>query len=270
MKYFVVSDVHGYYSAMKQSLDAAGFDETSNSHMLIVCGDLMDRGYEAERMQTYILHLMERKKVILVRGNHEDLVLEMLDNFDEYAPQINFTHHYRNGTFNTMLDLTGTGFFDAIMDRGKFVADCRNTPYIKTIIPSAIDFFETPHYVFVHGWIPCKVQLDPLARYSGERVYKYLPEWRNATQEDWNNARWFNGMELAHYHDVVEPDKTIVCGHWHCSWGWSHIKQKRKEFPQKNGSDWEKSFEPYKENGIIAIDGCTAYSGIVNCIVIDD
>lgn len=268
MKYFIVSDVHGYYSAMKQALDAAGFDETNNSHMLIVCGDLMDRGYEAGQMQEYILHLMERNKIILVRGNHEDLVLDMLDNFAKCAPHIFTSHHYHNGTFNTMLDLTGVDMFEAINDVDKFVAECRNTPYIKKIIPSSINYFETPHFVFVHGWIPCK-QL-PVASDRVRVSYVYRHDWRNASQEDWKTARWANGMELAHYHSIVEPNKTIVCGHWHCSWGWSRIQKNRDEFPQRNSKNWEKSFEPYTENCIVAIDGCTAYSGIVNCIVIDD
>lgn len=65
---------------------------------------------------------------------------------------------------------------------------------------------------------------------------------------------------------VLERSKTIVCGHWNCSWGWSHILQKRKEFPNNSRKEWEKSFEPYIEQGIIAFDACTDYSGIINVI----
>ena len=63
---------------------------------------------------------------------------------------------------------------------------------------------------------------------------------------------------------VMEKDKTIVCGHWHCSWGHCRLEGKCSEF----GKDSD--FSPFYADGIIAIDGCTAYSGRVNCIVLED
>ena len=33
---------------------------------------------------------------------------------------------------------------------------------------------------------------------------------------------------------------------------------------------WKDSFQPYIKPGIMAIDACTSYSGIVNCIVIEE
>lgn len=58
-------------------------------------------------------------------------------------------------------------------------------------------------------------------------------------------------------------DKTVVCGHWHCSYG--HAKMEDKpEFGY--GAD----FSPFYANGVLAIDGCTAASGIVNVVVIED
>ena len=80
---------------------------------------------------------------------------------------------------------------------------------------------------------------------------------------DWNYARWFNGMEVAHK-GVIEPNKTIVCGHWNSSYGHSVIEGKCSEF----GSDAD--FSPYYGKGIIALDACTAISTKVNCIVLDD
>ena len=73
--------------------------------------------------------------------------------------------------------------------------------------------------------------------------------------------KWKNGL--------VIPGKTIICGHWHCSWGWSHIDQRRKEFPDKSRRNWKKSFEPYVKEGIMAIDACTAYTEFVNCIILE-
>lgn len=49
----------------------------------------------------------------------------------------------------------------------------------------------------------------------------------------------------------------IVSGHWHCSWGHATF-------------DSNAVFTPYYSKGIIAIDACTAYSGFVNCLVLED
>ncbi len=63
---------------------------------------------------------------------------------------------------------------------------------------------------------------------------------------------------------VIEPNKTIVCGHWHCSYGHAKIKGKGTEF----GKD--ANFSPYRAKGVLAIDACTAVSGKVNVVVLED
>lgn len=40
MKLFVVSDVHSYFTEMKQALDKAGFDQNNPEHLFIGCGGL--------------------------------------------------------------------------------------------------------------------------------------------------------------------------------------------------------------------------------------
>ena len=42
-KLFVVSDIHGHYSLLKNALDRAGFDRNDPSHLLVCCGDYFDR-----------------------------------------------------------------------------------------------------------------------------------------------------------------------------------------------------------------------------------
>ena len=63
---------------------------------------------------------------------------------------------------------------------------------------------------------------------------------------------------------MLESGKTVVCGHFHTSYGHSKFERKCTEF----GEDAD--FSPFYAEGIIAIDGCTAHSGKVNCIVIED
>lgn len=256
MKYFVVSDPHGFFFELNAALSKAGFDMENPEHKLIVCGDLMDRGQEAVLMQQYIMQLIAKDKVILVRGNHEDLVLDLLDFYEGYVDYgIEYTHHYSNKTFDTLLQLSGWGRWSATTHCQSFVKACRNTPFVKSIIPKMVDFYETEHYVFVHGWIPCTT-----IKYPGGKTRKFNADWRNATPSQWEEARWLNGMDCAVREGIILPDKTIVCGHFHCSYG----HEKYDAQPTKG------NYAPFQAQGIIAIDACTVLSRAVNCIVLEE
>ena len=48
-----------------------------------------------------------------------------------------------------------------------FADAAKNMPFYKNIIPTMVDYFETEHYVFTHGWIPCISNRD--------KSYSYRP-----------------------------------------------------------------------------------------------
>lgn len=81
MRYYVTADVHGYFSELKDALTQQGFFADQEPHKLIVCGDLYDRGTEASQLQAFILELLAQDQVILIHGNHEDLTLNLLNNW---------------------------------------------------------------------------------------------------------------------------------------------------------------------------------------------
>lgn len=248
MKYYVTSDIHGFYSELSQSLSEAGFFTDEEPHKLIVLGDLFDRGQEARFLQQFILELMEKDEVILIRGNHEDMYVDLVT-VDQGIP---LKHHAQNGTHNTAMQLTAFDPVMAIIRHYDFAEAARNTDYYKKIIPTMRDYFETDHYVFVHGWIPC------IRERNG---YSYYSDWRSASAEEWAKARWYNGIDAA---VTCQEEKTIVCGHWHTSYGHAKYEGKGSEF------DDDADFSPYQAPGIIAIDACTAHSGLVNVLVIND
>ena len=76
-KYFVVTDVHGFYDEMRAALDRAGFDLTNPNHILVSLGDLLDRGRQPKECLEFVLGIPENRR-ILIRGNHEDLMWEMV------------------------------------------------------------------------------------------------------------------------------------------------------------------------------------------------
>ena len=255
MKYYVVSDVHGFYTELKNALDENGFFNDSEPHKLILCGDMMDRGDEAVEMQNFMLEQHHKGDLIFIRGNHEDLILDLVDRFDSYKDSIyrGNCHHVSNGTVSTLLQLANCSLRGLYLNIPKL----KSSPFIKELIPSSLDYFETEHYVFVHGWIPCNKNNLP-AWYGKSRNYEFNEDWRSG---DWNIARWTNGIDMAMKYNITVPNKTIVCGHWHCSYG---------NFMYGNAENEVSDFKPFKSDGILAIDACTALSGKVNCVVLYD
>ena len=49
-KYFIFSDTHSFFTILKKELDRKGFDVNNKNHILILCGDLFDRGNESKEI----------------------------------------------------------------------------------------------------------------------------------------------------------------------------------------------------------------------------
>lgn len=84
----------------------------------MILGDLMDRGNEAVKIQNFVLSLMEKDGVILIRGNHEDL-FQTLVTEDAGLP---YAYHVQNGTYDTALQLTGYSGFVFTNEIGEHLA----------------------------------------------------------------------------------------------------------------------------------------------------
>lgn len=258
MRYYVVSDIHGYYSQFMSALEHAGFNESGDSK-LIICGDLFDRGREALALQSFVLRLMGKDKVILIKGNHESLMIEMIRELQRSGKDITYIdpRYAVNGTLETAMQLTRTRDLVSVYSP-TFAKKLLETPFLKTILPAMKNYFETPRYIFVHGWIPC--ENDDI----NSKQCSYDPKWRQASDRQWEVSRWQNGINACMQFSVKEPGKTIVCGHWHASYGHYTFGNASSEF------ELGANFSPFYSDGIIAIDGCTALSGQVNCVVIED
>jgi serine/threonine protein phosphatase 1 len=250
MKLFVVSDVHSFLGPLKTALNNAGFDPNNQEHYLVSCGDLFDRGPNSEELLYYIMSL-DRK--ILVKGNH-DLLLD-----DCCIREFPYSHDFSNGTFRTISDIGGAG-------EGYSFDKCCERTWNKTAAyrDLLVNYFETENYIFVHSWIPLTC-LDTLPKhYIKNRRFDYNSDWRNANSDDWEQAMWGNPFALAEM-GFNQTGKTIVFGHWHCSTGWSKIHN-LSEFGE------DAVWKPYvdDEHNFIGIDACTAHTGLVNVLVIED
>jgi serine/threonine protein phosphatase 1 len=252
MKLFCVSDIHSFYTQLKKALDEAGFDPNNEEHWLISCGDAFDRGGESEE----VLHfLMSLERNILVKGNH-DLLLK-----DCCMREFPYGHDFSNGTVRTINDIGGAG------EGYPFDRCCENTlNRTAAYFDSLVNYFETENYIFVHSWIPTL----PVGEAQGQpwsirgRKYFYNEDWRNASNYEWEDAMWVNPFELAE-HGLNKTGKQIVFGHWHCSRGWAKLEG-RSEF------DADANWDVYvnSDQKIIGLDRCTAHTGKVNVLVLED
>lgn len=260
MRYYVVTDIHSFFKQMKCALEEKGYFKDNGPKKLIICGDLFDRGPQPKELEKFILKLLENDEVILIRGNHEDLMVDLVNRIELFTPATEYTHHGRNGTYQTALTMTKMKKQDVEFFPSEFREKMKKTDFFTKILPKMRDYYETDNYVFVHGWIPCNEQ----KLLSGYSVYTPIDNWREADAAAWGKARWYNGMAAARC-GVIENHKTIVCGHYRASWGHRVIEGSCKEDIGPLAD-----YSPYYNEGIIALDACTSLSKTVNCIVIDD
>lgn len=246
-KYFCVADVHGFYDELIAALSDAGFDKDNEDHVFVSCGDLLDRGEQPLQCLEFV-NSLQRK--ILIRGNHEDLMEEMLKR------RYYLLHDLHNGTVQTIANVCGVKMFSSGTEFedccDKFGSNEQYKEYMKTLR----NYYETVNHIFVHGWIPCNK-----TQKMGGYFYFYDPNWRNANSENWNNSRWYAGWNLWE-EGIKEPNKTVICGHWHCSAPNYYLHHK--------GKNQYDCVDPFIDDGIVCIDAYTAHTHKINCYVVED
>lgn len=247
-KLFVFSDVHSFYDEFSSALAEKGFDIDDPDHVLVSLGDLCDRGPDSRKVLEFINGIDDQRKVLVI-GNHE-LLMEDLIKRGYYL-----SHDKHNRTNSTVSQLTGVYGNSGIyhMRDNKLWYDYKK---------GWRWYFELDDYVFVHGYIPCGTYNE----YGEQLEMHYDPDWRNAGYDQWFGACWANGMNTWAC-GIREEGKTIYCGHWHTSWGHAYLHQDGKEFAENEG-EYER-FDPFVDEGIVAIDACTAYTHKVNVCVLD-
>ncbi|MBQ2793164.1 MAG: metallophosphoesterase [Clostridia bacterium] len=233
MKIFAVSDIHGCATALISSLCEAGFDPKNSEHLLIVLGDLFDRGSENRRVLEYLSGV---KNKILIRGNHEDILLESLTS--GAVTNLQFV----NGTHVTLAEFFsyyhGESLLNIIDSSQRRVAE-----KLIGLIESMYDYFETEGYIFVHGWLPDDAQ---------EKDFRY------ATSAKWNNARWLRWHTRYPNFDIPD-NKTLVVGHTPCYYA---------SMFDRSRSDYDCSI--FYGHNLVAIDGAAVSKGRVNVFVTQD
>lgn len=148
MEYFVISDIHGYYTVMKDSLTQAGYDHTNPNHHLIVVGDMFDRGHQSKEVLEFLYPLERAGNATVILGNHDTFLIELFEgNYD----RVGFNMLY-NGFDKTLWSLSGIRpSIDNIEEVHQKID--WNHPYLYQWLISLPYYHEVGDYIFVHGGI---------------------------------------------------------------------------------------------------------------------
>lgn len=277
--FFFVSDIHSFYTPLIKALNKHGFDINNQDHVLVVLGDVFDRGNETLEVYNF-LKSIPKERLILIRGNHELLFIELLS---KRFPE---SYDFSNGTVRTFCQIAGFDekyldikywfklaylenkepyeYFDMPYDYWKQVKETIVASDVNKWIQSDewINYFETPNYIFVHSWIPVGSHDGLPAHYLKNRNFEYREDWRNATQTEWEDSTWGCPWMMTKL-GLNKTNKTIVCGHWHTSDFFNHLTKQRKgkyECPLFKSKKWK----------LIGLDACTVASDKINVLVLNE
>ena len=239
MRYFITSDIHSYYSVLKKELDKLGFDKEKDT--LITLGDNFDRGDESWKMYRFLYKL---PNVILVKGNHEDLLVELVER--GYSE----SHDWHNKTSKTIYDI-----YKHYLEKDEHIWSTDPIEKIR----------ETEFY----RWITSNVWVDKVEFNNLILTHATIP---NELLPTWKDARWANPLINR------VNNKILICGHW---FAYLAKKEYNKDMDEDDeialyhGINLPEHklkyfYEPYIDKDLIMIDACTPLTKRCNVLIYDD
>lgn len=236
MKYFIFSDVHGYYTELRQSLKEKGFDENNSEHIIISCGDNFARGKENYKMILFLNKLRLMNRAILIKGNLEfDLERIMNRGYiisSDRAPALGMVENLRN---RLNLKNSQEVIFWMLGD-------------LQEIFQNMKWYYELGDFIFVHSGIPKEYRTAPDSKWKEASIIDFTKEYEN--QEIIKNKRIVNGHRFSWIYHQKFSSMPIL---------FDAYRKIPKHF-----------FHPFYGKGLIAIDGCTFYTKHVNILVIEE
>ena len=235
MRYFITSDLHSYFKVLNTELKKQGFDKDKDT--LITLGDNFDRGKESWKMYRFLSTL---PNVILVRGNHEDLLEELVNR------GFPLDHDFHNGTTRTISDIS------------KHYAKMKDL-YVYELIHI---FKDTSFY----NWFKSTKWVDKVEFNNLILTHATAP---NDDFLSWEESRWPNP-----YYNRVK-DKILICGHWFARKGRDYKNNDRTlTIELEELLDTEEGrleiAKPFIDKDLIMIDACTPLTKKCNVLIYDD
>lgn len=191
-KFFILSDIHSNMGLLFNAISKAKFDIKNNDHHMIIVGDILDRGFDGDKVIRFIEYLIQKNRIQAVMGNHDKFIADIIkNNLSLKTVHWNILH---NGFIETLqlgleenihnLEITNdllkqirTGFINKYPIFSKWIV---NLPL----------YLEYTNHVFVHGFLDFE-----------------LNDWHHTNEK---TCIWKRGYDL----EVPEHfEKRIIIGH---------------------------------------------------------
>ena len=261
-KYFICSDIHSDYTALENALKEHNFDMQNDNHILVVAGDVFDRGAESVRLYEFLKPLTDSGKAIVLKGNHHSMLTQFLkkENYN-----LCFFNHKHNG-INTTIDdfthqtrawimfieyrhsdeeqkkMTGEDFYNEWV---KFVNKSADEikeeyPDLLSWLESMPDYLELKNSIITHGMIDGKAN-----------------DW-HYPRMGWDDCHWAKPKDAAYLYNPT--GKHIYLGHID-----SDTIRRTLHLPTDNYSLFTRN-----RGDVTYLDSCTILTHRLNMVVIED
>lgn len=285
-KYFTISDIHSHYNELISALNEANFDINNSNHILIVLGDIFDRGDQSLEVYKFLRRLPLDRRVLIL-GNHETLLLELV------KKKVVTSADLHNGTYKTLTSLykdprkeqlswaTDNQYNYDYMELQrkseeifkKVFREVFNNDIVNEVVnwiksDEWVPYYELGKYIFVHAFIPLTTTDEKF------QTVKYNPNWRtNSTPEELEDAKWMCPYRLYRaglFEEEEKKGKILVCGHWHTSDFYNELLYQYEPSKQLDIHKENPIFKNEKYPGLIGIDACTYLTKKINVLVINE
>ncbi len=170
MGLFAIGDIHGCAKTLAALLDRLA--PTPDDHLVFI-GDYIDRGPDSKNVIDQLLDLQTRCQCTFLRGNHEIMMLDYIENNEL-----------------TLWRINGGG---STLDSYTTVGEVHISEVHKNFIRNTLLYHDDPDFFFVHAGIKADLTItENLDRFS-EEVFLWERSHLKATAFVW--------------------EKPVVCGH---------------------------------------------------------
>lgn len=186
---YVMSDIHGEYGKFQEMLAKINF---SDEDTLYVLGDVVDRGPEPIRL---LVDMSARENVILLKGNHELMALNVLRKLNVEITKENADTHLDNDTLHALMDWYRNGGRITLQGFKQLPGEMREDllDYLEDTAPYEIVEANGKTYLLVHAGLGNFQPGKKLEEYSLGELLFMRPDYQR---------QYFQN-----------PDMYMVCGH---------------------------------------------------------
>jgi serine/threonine protein phosphatase 1 len=181
---YVIGDIHGCIDVLNKMLGKIKQDSNGEDYDLVIIGDMIDRGPESA---TVLAHLQAMPNAICLKGNHEQMALDFLEDPIKAGPR-----WIRNGGDATLLSF-------GIPQIGSMRMDDLAQTFRNALPPGMEDWLrQLPHYWQSGNLVAAHAGLDP--RYTLIEQNDIAVLWGQSKFRDQPRT---DGLCVVHGHWVV-------------------------------------------------------------------